>query len=54
VSLHLTLPEDLYGKLAVHLYSAAEGKVPKGAFQRFFCDRIVEYFNRSESHDHVT
>lgn len=46
VSLHLMLPEDLYAKLAVHLYSSAEGKVPKGSFQKFFCERINEFFNQ--------
>ena len=52
VSLHLMLPEDLYFKLAAHLYSEAEHRVPKGSFQKFFCERITEYFNRST--DHVT
>lgn len=48
VSLHLMLPEDLYARLSIHLYSQAEGRVPKGSFQKFFCERITEFFNRSQ------
>jgi hypothetical protein len=46
VKLNTSLPEDLYHKLAMHLYSQAEGKIPRGAFQKFICERIIEYFNR--------
>lgn len=51
VSLHTHIPEDLYLKLSMHLYSPAEKRVPKGAFQRFICDRIAEYFNREVKND---
>ena len=44
VSLHTTLPEDLWTRLTLHLYSEVEGKVPKGAYQSFIIDRIREYF----------
>lgn len=46
VKLNTTIPEDLYAKLVMHLYSESEQRVPKGAFQKFICDRIIEYFNR--------
>lgn len=46
VRLNTTIPEDLYAKLSMHLYSPAEGRVPKGSFQKFICERIIEYFNR--------
>lgn len=46
IRLNTTIPEDLYGKLVTHLYSPSEGRVPSGAFQKFICERIVEFFNR--------
>lgn len=49
VRLHTTLPEDLHGKLTLYLFSPAEGKVPKGAYQKFICDRIVEFFSNREN-----
>lgn len=45
IKLHTSLPEDLWTKLTLHLYSEVEGRVPHGAYQRFICDRIREYFN---------
>lgn len=50
VRLHTTIPEDLMGKLTLYLYSKAEGRVPKGAYQKFLCDRITEFFSNRESH----
>lgn len=44
VDLHVCLPEDIYARLVIHLYSSAEGRVPRGAFQRFFNERITEFF----------
>lgn len=43
--LHLGLPEDIRAKLDLVLHSEVEGRVPKGAYQRFFLDRISEFFN---------
>ena len=54
IKLTLCLPEDLYAKLSVHLYSAAEGRVPKGAYQKFFSDRINEYFQPRSDHGPFT
>ena len=51
IDLHTMIPEDLYAKLSVYLYSAAEGRVPKGAYQKFICDRIIEFFNRGSSNE---
>ena len=42
--LHLALPEDIRAKLDLFLWSDLEGRVPKGAYQRFFMERIQEYF----------
>jgi hypothetical protein len=49
VSLHTHLPEDLYAKLTLHLYSPSEQRVPNSAYQRFICERITEFFNQRES-----
>jgi hypothetical protein len=43
--LHLSLPEDVRTRLDLLLHSDLEGRVPKGAYQRFFIDRITEFFS---------
>lgn len=50
VRLHTTLPEDLHAKLTLYLFSPSEGKVPKGAYQKFLKDRIIEFFSQRDSH----
>jgi hypothetical protein len=47
IPIHVSLPEDLHARLTLHLYSSAESRVPVGAYQRFFVERITEFFNRS-------
>lgn len=42
--LTLMLPEDIRAKLDLLLFSEVEGRVPKGAYQRFFIERINEFF----------
>lgn len=42
------LPEDIHGRLMLHLYSQSEQRVPHGAIARFFLERTVEFFNRKE------
>jgi hypothetical protein len=49
VHLHTTLPEDVWTQLTLYLYSEVEGKVPKGAYQKFILDRIREFFATKES-----
>ena len=44
VKLNLSLPEDLHSRLTLHLYSDLEMKVPLGAYQAFFTERIREFF----------
>lgn len=48
VRLDLGLPEDLRAKLDLLLFSPVEGRVPLGAYQRFFIERLNEFFNRKE------
>lgn len=49
---HLTisLPSDVLEKLNRFLHSDRTGGVPKGAHQRFFVERIEEFFRRIEAH----
>lgn len=44
--IHITVPQDVKGKLAIHLWSNTEGKVPFGAYNDFFRARLQEYFDR--------
>lgn len=45
IKLTTALPEDLKTKLDLFLYSELEGRIPKGAHQRFFVERIQDFFN---------
>lgn len=42
--LNLALPQDIRTRLDLFLHSELEGGVPKGAYQRFFIARILEFF----------
>lgn len=44
VPLKLMLPESERTRLDLHLFSALEGRVPQGAYQNFFRERIREFF----------
>ncbi len=44
VKLTTTLPEDIRARLDLHLFSELEQRVPKSAYQRFFVERINEFF----------
>jgi hypothetical protein len=43
VDLHVTLPQDLKQKLDLMLFSEVEQRIPKGAYQQFFCARLREW-----------
>ena len=49
VPLHINLPEDIRAKLDLYLWSAVENRVPVGAYSKFFCERIREYFSSAKS-----
>lgn len=49
VNLTTSLPLDVMTQLNAHLYSKLEGRVPFGGHQRFFVERIREFF----SSDHL-
>lgn len=44
VATNLHLPESVRARLDIELFSELEGRVPKGAYQRFFLERLTEYF----------
>lgn len=44
VATNLHLPESVRTRLDIELFSELEGRVPKGAYQRFFLERLTEYF----------
>lgn len=46
VKLHTHIPEDLRAKLDLHLYSELEGRIPIGAYARFFEQLLKDYFSR--------
>lgn len=46
VSIHMQIRRDLMTKVDLLLYSNVEGKVPYGAYQRFFTERLNEYFEK--------
>lgn len=48
VSLHTAIPQDLYLKMNLYLYSPSELQIPRGAIQRFICDRIREFFDETQ------
>jgi hypothetical protein len=49
VKLLISLPEDIHAKLVLHLYSEAEGRVPQGAYQKFFVERILQFFQEHQN-----
>jgi len=48
LSLHLCLPESERARLDLYLWSDAEGCVPRGRYQKFFLERLREFFSRME------
>ena len=44
----VTIPQSLYARLALYLYSPLEGRVPQGAYQSFFVARIEEHLAKIE------
>lgn len=44
--LTIHLPEDQATRLDLYLWSESQQRVPHGAYQAFFIDRIKEFFDR--------
>lgn len=47
--LTMHLPEDVRARLDLYLFSPLEGRIPKGAYQRFIVERIQEFFSKRPS-----
>lgn len=45
VGLLLKLPETVRARIDLILFSELEGRVPQGAYQKFFLERIADYFD---------
>ncbi len=44
VNLTVRLPQDIHARLALHLHSDLEGRIPFAAYQKFLTERIKEFF----------
>ncbi len=44
---NVSLPEDLFAHLSLHLFSPLDGRVPHGAYTRFFVPLIRAHFAQS-------
>lgn len=47
--LHISLPMDLLARITADLYSEAEGRVPKGAYQDFFCTLVRDFYREKDA-----
>ena len=43
-----SIPEDVYGRISLYLWSDLEQRIPHGAFSRFITDRAREFFTLSQ------
>lgn len=48
VPLELALPESVRTKVDLLLWSEAEGRVPRGAYQQFFLGLLNDYFEKHQ------
>lgn len=46
VKFHIRLPVDVKVQLDLYLFSELEGRVPYGAYTKFFEERAREFFDR--------
>lgn len=53
VKLTTRIPMDVMVKLDSFLYSEVEGRIPLGAYQKFFVERIQEFFAKQEESVHA-
>ncbi len=44
--LTLQMPPDTMARLELYLTSVSKGRVPKGAWSKFFTERVEEFFAR--------
>ena len=48
IMLNVALPQDVHTRLTLYLFSELEGRVPLGAYQRFFTERVREFFQSKQ------
>ena len=46
IDTHLFLPEEIYARISLALWSDAEGRIPHGQMSKFFVARANEFFAR--------
>ena len=46
-AINVHLPADIATQVSLHLFSALDGRVPQGAYARFFVPLIKAYFAQS-------
>lgn len=49
IKLEVSLPESLRGRLDLHLWSVAEGRVPRGAYSSLVQRLIKDYLDKMEN-----
>lgn len=49
IRLEIKIPESVYTRLAMHLFSPAQGQVPYGAWSQFFAALAEEALKRLEN-----
>lgn len=47
--LRVNLPPDLATRLDLYLVSGVTGKVPAGAYEKFFTERVLAFFSALDS-----
>lgn len=48
IAFKLWLPENLAGKVTIHLWSELEGRIPYGKLTEFFSARLQEFFSHEQ------
>ncbi len=46
--LEVYIPADIRARMDLHLYSSVEGRVPHGAYKKFLCELIREFFAKQD------
>jgi hypothetical protein len=46
IRLELKLPENIYARLISELYSPSQGRVPQGAYQKFFLQLLNQHWSK--------
>lgn len=47
--LEVYIPSDIRARMDIHLYSSLEGRIPHGAYKKFLCELIRDFFEKLDS-----